>query len=130
MIGEPSEDQRAVDAKRLLDWGFAQYARPTLIPAGRVLGPRAGARPSRRRACPCAPRGRWWRRCASGGSLRATVVAPPEVNGPVAAGAVLGRVVVREGGRVVGRRPLVAATSVASPSVGERIRAGWDRLVP
>ncbi len=129
MIGEPSESQRAVDAKRLLDWGFAQYARPTLIPAGRVLA-RARVRDRPGVSLSLRPSGPLVAPVRLGRSLRATVVAPPEVNGPVAAGAVLGRVVVREGARVVGRRPLVAATSVAGPSVAERIRAGWDRLIP
>jgi D-alanyl-D-alanine carboxypeptidase (penicillin-binding protein 5/6) len=129
MIGEPSEAQRAIDAKRMLDWGFSQYARPTVISAGQVLAQarvrdRPGVRLSLRAPTPLvAP-------IHLGRPLRATVVAPPEVKGPVAKGAVLGRVVVRDGGRVIGRRPLVAATSVAAPSVGERIRAGVDRLLP
>jgi hypothetical protein len=58
------------------------------------------------------------------------VVAPPEVDGPGRAGAVLGRVVIRERGRVIARRPLVAATAVSGPSLLDRLHAGWDRLLP
>ena len=62
-----------------------------------------------------------------GRSLRATVVAPPEVNGPVAAGAVLGRVVVREGGRVVGPPP---AGGRDLRGRAQRRRADQGRLGP
>jgi D-alanyl-D-alanine carboxypeptidase (penicillin-binding protein 5/6) len=129
LIGEPSETQRALDARRLLDWGFAQYARPTLVPAGQVLGraavrDRPGVRVAARVVGPLRAVVR------IGEPLRASVTMPPEVVAPVRAGQVLGSVAIRAGRRLVGRRPLVAATSVAAPSALDRVRAGWDRLVP
>jgi len=48
----------------------------------------------------------------------------------VARGQVLGSVTVRAGRRVVGRRPLVAATDVAAPSMADRLRAAWDQITP
>ena len=38
IIGAPSSDARALDAKELLDYGFAQYASADLIPDGTVFG--------------------------------------------------------------------------------------------
>jgi hypothetical protein len=55
---------------------------------------------------------------------------PPEVIAPIRKGQVLGTAVMREGARVIGRRPLVAGTAVAAASPLDRIRAGWDRLIP
>jgi hypothetical protein len=55
---------------------------------------------------------------------------PPEVIAPIRKGQVLGSAVMREGARVVGRRPLVATTAVAGPSPLDQVRAGWDRLIP
>ena len=37
IIGAPSSDARALDAKRLLDYGFAQYASADLIASGTVV---------------------------------------------------------------------------------------------
>ena len=129
MIGEPSRPRRAEDAKALLDWGFAQYARPTLIPAGRVLAraavrDRPGVRVAARVSDPLRGVVRLDR------PLRLQVIMPPEVIAPIRKGQVLGTAVMREGARVIGRRPLVAGTAVAAASPLDRIRAGWDRLIP
>jgi D-alanyl-D-alanine carboxypeptidase (penicillin-binding protein 5/6) len=129
IIGEPTELQRARDAERLLDWGFARYARPTELRAGQVLArasvrDRPGVRVSLRVARPLAAVVRL------GEPLRASIVVPPEVTAPIRAGQMLGQVTVRAGGRVLGRRPLVAATNVAAPGLLDRLHAGWDRLVP
>jgi hypothetical protein len=62
--------------------------------------------------------------------LRLQVIMPPEVVAPIRKGQVLGTAVMREGARVIGRRPLVAGTAVAAASPLDRIRAGWDRLIP
>ncbi len=128
IIGSPSQAQRAIDAQRLLDWGFAQYARPVLVPAAQVLA-RAAVR----------DRPGVWLDLRTAGALRepmrlgrpltASVEAPPEVIAPIAAGAVIGRVVVRQRGKVIGTQPLVAARSVEAPSTFERIRAGVGSLL-
>jgi D-alanyl-D-alanine carboxypeptidase (penicillin-binding protein 5/6) len=129
MIGEPTEAARARDARRLLDWGFRQYARPTLVAAGQAFGSapvrdRPGVRVVVRARAPLrAP-------VRLGQPLRAMVVLPAELRAPIGAGQTVGSVVVREGGRVVGRRDLVAAASVRAPSLVDRLRAGWDRLLP
>jgi D-alanyl-D-alanine carboxypeptidase (penicillin-binding protein 5/6) len=129
VIGAPSEEARASDAERLLDWGFAQFGRATLIRDGQVF---ARARVRDRPGVTVAFRAKGVLSAAIrvGEEITETVVAPPEVIGPVARGQVLGNVTVRAGRRVLGRRPLVAATGVASPGIADRLRAAWDQVTP
>jgi len=129
IIGEPSSEGRAVDAKRLLDWGFSQYAAATLIPAGAELGRvpvagRPGVEVPYRASAPLnAP-------IRLGRSITQTLVAPAQVNGPVKAGQVLGSVTVRQGDHVLGRRDLVAARGAAAPGLWDHVRSGVGNLIP
>jgi serine-type D-Ala-D-Ala carboxypeptidase (penicillin-binding protein 5/6) len=58
------------------------------------------------------------------GSVRLRVVAPRDVQGPIRRGRRLGRVEVRQGGRLVATVPLVAARRVAAPAPSGA-GAGW-----
>jgi D-alanyl-D-alanine carboxypeptidase (penicillin-binding protein 5/6) len=131
LLGSPSLDRRAADAKALLDWGFAQYQRPVVVRADRVYARAAvRGRPGIRVALRPVSDLRAPMRVGSSAALRETIVAPAAVRAPVRAGQVLGRVVVRNGTRVVGRRDLVAADAISGPSLWDRLRAGFDRLMP
>lgn len=129
IIGASSSASRARDAKRLLDWGFSQYAASTLIPANAVLGRapirgRPGVSVPYRVSAPLnAP-------IRLGQAVTETLVAPSEVRGPVAAGQVLGTVIVRQGEHVLGRRDLVAARAAGAPSIWDHVRAGVENLIP
>mgnify|MGYP002397731237 FL=1 len=127
VIGSPSEDERAADMDRLLTWGLDQYARPTVIPTAQVttatVRDRPGVRVPLRVARPLVATVRLGR------PLSQTIVAPGEVIGPVRAGQRVGRIVVRQDGRVVGARDLVAARAVSGPSVADRLRTGIDNLL-
>lgn len=128
-LGAPSEAARSSDAERLLDWAFARFARPTLVRDGQVFGrSRVRDRPGvtvalRARGTLAAP-------VRIGEPITEEIVARPEVIAPVRAGAVLGTVTVRAAGRVLGRRALVAAHGVSAPSLGERLEALWERILP
>lgn len=129
MIGEPSSDSRALDAKRLLDWGFSQYASATLVPANAVLGRvpvdgRPGVEVPYRASAPLnAP-------IRLGQAISRTLVAPAEVSGPVSAGQVLGSVTLRQGSHVLGRRDLVAARGAGAPGLWDHLRSGVESLIP
>ena len=56
-----------------------------------------------------------------GRPLTQTVTAPAVVALPVRAGAVLGRVEIRAGGKVVGTRDLVASRTINKPSLPRRL---------
>lgn len=129
MIGSPSHEQRAQDAKRLLDWGFAQYGRATLLPADAIIGeapvddaPGVGVpyRPDRPLSAPI----------RLGRPLTETIVAPTELQAPVSAGEVIGTITMRQGDHVLGRRDLVAVRGASEPGFLDRLRAGVEALLP
>jgi D-alanyl-D-alanine carboxypeptidase (penicillin-binding protein 5/6) len=129
LIGSPSAAARARDGRRLLDWGFAQYARATVVSEGAVLGRvpvqgRPGTTvPYRVASALSAP-------LRLGAPLTQRVVVPAQVPAPVTAGQALGLVSVSQNGHVVGRGPLVAAESAGSPGLWDRLRAGVEALIP
>ncbi len=129
LIGSPSSEARARDAKRLLDWGFSRYATATVADAAIDLGRvpvdgRPGVTvPYRAAARLNAP-------VRLGVPITQTLVAPAEVRGPVAAGQVLGSVTLRQGDHVLGRRDLVAARGEDGPSLWDHVRSGVGNLIP
>lgn len=128
VLGSPSRSQRARDAKRLLDWGFAQYVKIIPLPEGRIqLRVPVRDRPDVTVGLTVdTPLGATVR---VGRKLRRILVAPVELQGPLAAGTPVGEVTITEGRRVLGTRRLVVAEAVDGPSIAERIRSGIGRLV-
>ncbi len=129
LIGAPSPAARARGGRRLLDWGFSQFARATVVPAGATLGRvpvqgRPGTSvPYRAASAVTAP-------LLLTAPVRQRVVVPAQVRGPVTAGQPLGTVSVLQDGHLVARSPLVAAEGAGSPSIWDRVRAGVESLVP
>ncbi len=129
VIGSPSSDRRALDAARLLRYGFAQYARATLVPGDAVIGRapvdgRPGTDvPYRAASALAAP-------LRLDAPVTETIVAPTELRAPVGAGDVIGTITVRQGSRVLGRRDLVAMRSASGPGFVDRVRAGIEALLP
>ena len=121
LLGGPSRSVRNADLESLLVWGEEQYRVVAAVQARRVYayadlpyGEKPLALVAARPLDVAARVGR---------PLSQRVVATRTVSLPVARGAVLGRVEVRSGGRLVGRRDLVAARSVSKPS--ELRKLGW-----
>jgi D-alanyl-D-alanine carboxypeptidase (penicillin-binding protein 5/6) len=129
LIGASSEPARAEGGLDLLRYGRARYAPATLIAEGAVFGrvpvdDRPGTSVEYRAAAPLvAP-------LRLGVPVTETIAAPPEIAAPVEEGQVIGSVTVRQGGRVLGRRDLVAAESAGEPGIWDRVRAGVEALVP
>ena len=129
IIGAPSSDARALDAKELLDYGFAQYASADLIPDGTVFGRvPVDDRPGRR--VPYGAASGLHAPIRIGTPVTETVVAPTEVDGPVSEGQRIGTVTLRQGERVLGTRALVATESAAAPSMFDHLRSGLGGLIP
>ena len=121
ILGEPSRSVRNADLTSLLVWAEAQYRIVPVVQTRRVYA-RAllpyGEQPldlvaSRPLLAPA----------RVGRPLTERVVARRSVSLPVQRGTVLGRVEVWSGGRLVGRRDLVAARTVHEPSAIRRL--GW-----
>lgn len=128
VIGSPSRAQRARDTKRLLDWGFSQYVRVVPLKAKQVIV----TVPVRDRPGVTAPLvvdAELAVTIKVGRKLTRSVVAPVELVAPIAAGAVVGEVTVKDGETVIGTRKLIVEQAIESPSVTERIRSGIGRLV-
>lgn len=129
LIGAPSSGARAQGAKRLLDYGFAQYASADLVAGGTVFGrvPVAG-RPGREVPY------RAFRSLRApiriGQPVTETIVAPTQVSAPVDQGEAVGTVTLRQGVHVLGTRELVAAESAGEPGIWDRVRSGLGALVP
>ncbi len=114
VLGSPTEAQRDLDLEALLRFGLGSYRASRVVdpsrtyasvevgwgrPPLRLVAPRAIVRPT-----------------AVGRPLTETIVAPGVVQLPVVAGQRLGTLVVRDGGRVVARSPLVAAARESEPT--------------
>ena len=121
VLGAPTRARRNDALADLLDWGFDRFARTEVVTMGRAYAsadlPYTDERVdlfAEKSAAPVLLLGR---------PLVETVVAETAVDLPVREGDVLGEVVVRDGERVVARRPLVAASNFEEPGLLER--AGW-----
>jgi D-alanyl-D-alanine carboxypeptidase (penicillin-binding protein 5/6) len=121
LLGSPSRSERNDDLTELLAWGLSRYRVVDVLSAGRIYA--TTKLPYGKGALGLiAPHGfvhvvRVDRR------LSERIVAPGAVSLPVVKGQRLGEVRVYDRGRLLARRPLVAARSVSRP--GLLGRAGW-----
>lgn len=119
VLGEPTESARDADSLALLEYGFSLYRQREVV-----------ERRERLAAVPIADQGESLALVASrpveltvrrGQEVTTTVDAPEEVEGPIARGERLGRVVVSVDGERRGRSALIAARAVAKASIGDRV---------
>jgi D-alanyl-D-alanine carboxypeptidase len=123
ILGSPSRARRNADLAELLEWGFDQYGRVTLVREGDRYASAAIPFSDERVDLVARVGAERVIRLDSGAVFVERTVAPAMVEPPVEQGERLGEVVVLRGERVVVRRPLVAARSVSEPSLGTRV--GW-----
>jgi serine-type D-Ala-D-Ala carboxypeptidase (penicillin-binding protein 5/6) len=121
ILGSPTEEQRDADLASLLDWGFAQYTRATLVAAGTPYAQSATG--FGRGPVSLVATRRLSRPVRIGRPLVEKVVVPHTLDLPVKRGQAVGQVRIYAGGRLVGARPLVAARSVSAPGFFDR--TGW-----
>lgn len=129
LIGAPSSDARALDAKRLLDYGFAQYASADLVASGTVFG-RVPVEGRSGREVPYRAARTLRAPIRIGQPVTETIAAPTQVEGPVDEGENIGTITFRQGGHVLGTRALVAAESARAPGLWDRVRSGLGGLIP
>ena len=123
ILGSPGRERRNADLAKLLEWGFDQYGRVTLVRAGDRYATAAIPFSDERVGLVAAEGAEAVVRLRPGTSFEERVVAPALVSLPVRRGQKLGEVVVTDGDRVLARRPLVAARAVPETSTRERL--GW-----
>jgi serine-type D-Ala-D-Ala carboxypeptidase (penicillin-binding protein 5/6) len=120
VLGEPSESARNSDTLALLRHGLSRFRRATLVRRGQPLG-RAAL--EYRDETVGLVAGRTLRRVIPRGQRTQLRVlgAPDELDGPLRAGARVGTVEVRSGGRRLAAVPLVTAAPVEEASFGTRL---------
>lgn len=119
VLGAPSEAVRDAGSEQLLDYGFSLYRDRSPFSSGEELAT-ADAR-YEDEPLPLVAHGRVGVRARADQNLETAVDAPAEVEGPIEEGERLGRATVTLDGEVVGRVPIVAASSVAAPSFVDRV---------
>ena len=121
LLGSPDRYVRNADLSKLLDWGFSRYRSAAFVERGRTY---AYAEVGYGRAPVALVAARSLRPAVRVDfPLVRRVVAADVAALPVSGGQALGRVELRQRGRLVGVVPLVASRSVARP--GLAARAGW-----
>lgn len=123
ILGSPSRSERNEDLAELLEWGFDQYARFTVVREGERYASAAVPFSEERVGLVAAGGASRVVRLGSGTTFVERIAAPGMVELPVRRGQKLGEVVVTDGERVVARSDLVAARDVEAPSFGDRV--GW-----
>lgn len=122
LMGEPDRATRARDAKALLEWGFSHYARPVVMAKGRpVVSVDVQGVPGE--AVPLAPPANVAATIRMGRPVQLRVIAPSMATAPLAKGARVGQVEVRQGDDVVARSALVATRAVAAPGFGDSLKS-------
>jgi D-alanyl-D-alanine carboxypeptidase (penicillin-binding protein 5/6) len=121
ILGSPSRAQRNADLQELLAWGISRYRIVEAIGAGRTYAEAE------------LPYGKGTMALVATAPLRLVVrpgrplvekvIAPTALELPVRRGQRAGRVEIWSRGRLVGRRPLVAAEAVDRPGLAGRL--GW-----
>lgn len=127
LMGEPDPATRRTDSVALLTWGFAQFARPVILPTGRAVVAipvqgRPGTQVVLTVASPVVATIRVDR------PARLRVIAPSLAVAPLAAGAAVGRVEVVQDGDVVGRADLITRVAVPAPGFIDAIRWAFHGL--
>jgi len=128
VLGAASEDDRFVQARTLLDWGFQHYAvRPVssaeetaaLVVVSDYLDRTVAARVAETVEVPVFD---------LDGEVTSRIDVLQEVAAPVAAGQRLGTLTVVQGDRLLAQVPLVAAADVPAPDVWESLGIWFTRL--
>lgn len=120
VLGDQSEAARDADSLALLGYGLSRYRRATPVRARQLFAsPKLRFRDDRIALVATRTVGRTVRR---GEPIHVRVVgAPPEVEGPLPAGARMGTLELRWRGRVIDRVALVTSRAVPAPTLLERL---------
>jgi serine-type D-Ala-D-Ala carboxypeptidase (penicillin-binding protein 5/6) len=121
LLGSPTRTQRNDDLESLLVWGLDQFRVVPVVQRNRVYATvRVDYGKAPVELVASSPEVAVAR---VGRPLTETVVAAVHASLPVRRGQVLGRVEVRDGSRIVGRRELVASRTINKPGIVGRL--GW-----
>jgi D-alanyl-D-alanine carboxypeptidase (penicillin-binding protein 5/6) len=126
VLGDTSENQRAVDSQALLNWGFRFYETHKLYDAGKAIAKQKvwkGAVDEVQLGVAeplliSMPRGKY-------NQLKPQMVVPSTLVAPIAKGQAIGTVKITLDGKVIAQRPLVALNAVEQGGFFKRL---WDEF--
>ena len=121
ILGSPSRATRNADLESLVSWGIGLYSVVVAITANHPYA--QVALPYGRKPLALVAKSELRASVRPGGALTERVVAARYAPLPIRRGEVFGNVQIWAGGKLVGRRPLIASRSVAAPGVCGRV--GW-----
>jgi serine-type D-Ala-D-Ala carboxypeptidase (penicillin-binding protein 5/6) len=119
LLGSPSRAQRNGDLESLLIWGLAQFRVVPAVQTGQTYA--EVQLPYGKKALPLVAPRPLLAVARLGRPLTETVSARASISLPVTAGTVLGRVEIREDGKLLGARDLVAARTIRRPPLLRRL---------
>ncbi len=127
VMGEPTRQQRALDGRALLTWGFSNYAKPTVVPRGVavVQVPVQGAPGT---MVGLGPASAVVATVRVGQPIRLRVTAPSQLTAPLPAGARVGTVAVMQGTAVVARAALVTPVPIGAPGFMDGVRSAFEGI--
>lgn len=130
VLGAPAGQTRFDEARKMLDYGFANYRMTTLVPQGADLDMRVAVRLGTRDdvGAVSGEEIALLTRASGEGALNIEVALPKSLDAPVRQGEPIGEIRVLQDGEVVARAPAVAAESVGMPGLIEsllRIFENW-----
>jgi D-alanyl-D-alanine carboxypeptidase (penicillin-binding protein 5/6) len=128
LLGGPTRARRNADLAALLEWGFDQYGRVTLIRGGERYATAAIPFSEERAALVASENVERVIRLG-GTQFVERIMAPAMQDPPVEAGEPLGEVVITARGRVIARTPLVATRAVEERGLGGRVAWYADRAL-
>ena len=130
ITGIDTQRKRAEEAAALVNWSFRQFAEKTIAPAGTTIA-QAKVHMGRERSVDLVPAEdfKMLMPVLAGDSISAEVVYKGPIRAPIAAGQVLGDLVVRPEGLPEMRYPLVAANDVPIGGFTVRVRTAAEHLL-
>src|SRR5262245_6749289 len=125
ILNTPSMQARADETRALLGWGFSSFEKATPIAFNTVVAP-AKVLFGKAEAVPATLGAPWSVTVPRGQQVKTSVQINPNLEAPVAKGAVVGKVVAESNGKQVGETPLVAQADVER--AGFMLRT-WQRVL-
>ncbi|MBE7941872.1 MULTISPECIES: D-alanyl-D-alanine carboxypeptidase family protein [Ramlibacter] len=111
ILNTHSAQARADETRALLGWGFSSFEKATPIQPNTTVGT-AQVKYGKAETVPAVLQAPWTLVVPRGQQVQTAVQLKPELEAPVAKGAVIGKVVATSNGKTVGEAPLVAQAEV------------------
>lgn len=125
ILNTHSAKARADESRKLLGWGFSRFEKATPFQPDAVVT-NAKVRYGKADTVAAGLGAPWTLTVPRGQKLQTSVQLQPELEAPVAKGAVIGKVIAQSNGKPVGEAPLVAQADVERAGFIQRI---WQYLV-